>query len=147
MSEIAVSRLTLSDAHRLAPLRLPTRRTRSAARRVRPTSITPNSSSRTRWAEIAGAWLAGRLIGFAVYLDLPDTMSGLRAGQLNDLFVIQDAREKGAGRALVSAVMAEGVRRGWAQLRWIVPEKPESARRLANKLAKPGRWASFVLDL
>jgi len=87
------------------------------------------------------------MVGFAVFLDLPDTMSGLRAGQLDDLFVVQDAREQGVGRVLVDAIIAEGRARGWTHLRWIVPEKPPTARLLAEKIAEVGRWDTFVVKI
>ncbi len=147
MEPIAISRLTLADAHRLAPLLAAYTQDQKRGAPRAPDEYYAELLLKDPVAEIAGAWLGERLVGFAVYLDLPDTMSGLRAGQLNDLFVIHDAREHGAGRALVSSVMAEGERRGWAQLRWTVPEKPETARLLAAKMAKPGRWTNYVLDL
>ncbi len=71
----------------------------------------------------------------------------MRAGQLDDLFVIQDAREHGAGRALVAALAAEGEKRGWTELRWMVPEKPPQARQLAEKLAEHGGRASYAIRI
>jgi len=147
MNAIAISRLTLPDAHRLAPLLAAYTQDQKRGAPRAPDEYYAELLLKDPVAEIAGAWQGDRLVGFAVYLDLPDTMTGLRAGLLNDLFVIHDAREQGVGRALVSAVMAEGTRRGWEQLRWVVPEKPETARRLADKIATPGRWSTYVLDL
>jgi GNAT superfamily N-acetyltransferase len=147
MNAIAISRLALTDAHRLAPLLAAYTQDQKRGAPRAPDEYYAELLLKDQVAEIAGAWLGDRLVGFAVYLDLPDTMTGLRAGQLNDLFVIHDARGQGAGRALVSAVMAEGTRRGWEQLRWMVPEKPEHARRLAEKMAVPGRWSVHVIAL
>ena len=147
MDQIDVSRLTLADAHRLAPLLAAYTQDQKRGAPRAPDEYYAELLLKDPVAEIAGAWRGGRLVGFAVYLDLPDTMTGLRAGQLNDLFVIQDAREQGVGRALVAWLSVEGARRGWEHLRWMVPEKPETARLLAGKIARPGRWTSYLLDL
>ncbi len=147
MDQIAISRLSLADAHKLAPLLAAYTQDQKRGAPRAPDQYYAELLLNDPVAEIAGAWAGERLVGFAVYLDLPDTMTGLRVGQLNDLFVIQDARERGAGRALVSALMAEGERRGWEQLRWMVPDKPDTARLLAAKMAQPGRWTGYVIDL
>ena len=65
-------------------------------------------------------------------------MTGMRTGQLDDLFVIQDARGRRIGQALIEALAAEGERRGWRQIRWMVPEKPATARRRANAWRESG---------
>jgi GNAT superfamily N-acetyltransferase len=82
-----------------------------------------------------------------VFFDLPDTMTGMRAGQLEDLFVIQDARGKSVGKALIDALTGEGARRGWEQIRWMVPEKPATARRFADHLAVNGGWLTYTVPL
>jgi GNAT superfamily N-acetyltransferase len=147
MTDITVDPLTLADAHELAPLvaAYAQDRTRGAPRR--PDEYYSELLLKDRTAEIIGARREGRLIGFAVYFDLPNTLTGMRAGQLDDLFVIQDAREHGVGRALIAALAAEGERRGWTELRWMVPERPPQARQLAEKLAEHGGRASYMIRI
>jgi GNAT superfamily N-acetyltransferase len=56
-----------------------------------------------------------------------------------------EARAHGIGHVLVDAIIAQGRERGWAQLR--APEKPASARRLAEQTADKGSWESYVIRL
>ena len=147
MDEVAVRPLTLADAHPLAPLLAAYAQDRERGAPRAPDEYYAELLLKDPVAEIVGARRNGRLVGFAVYLDLPDTMSGLRAGQLDDLFVIQDARDRGVGRLLVDAIIAEGEKRGWAHLRWMVPDKPPSARRLAEKMAERGSWQTHIVRI
>ena len=145
MDQIAVRPLALADAHQLAPLLAAYTQDRKRGAPRAPDEYYAELLLKDAVAEIVGAWRSGRLVGFAVYLDLPDTMSGLRAGQLDDLFVIQDARNHGVGHLLVDAIVGEGHKRGWTHLRWMVPEKPPTARKLAEKMAEPGAWENYVV--
>ena len=145
MNEIAISRLSLADAHELAPLIAAYTQDRKRGAPREPDQYYAELLLKDRVAEILGARLDGRLVGFAVFFDLPDTMTGMRGGQLDDIFVIQDARNRGAGQALVAALTGEASGRGWTQLRWMVPEKPPNARRLATKLAERGGTATFAI--
>jgi len=147
MCEITVRALTLADAHHLAPLLAAYTQDRKRGAPGAPDQYYAELLLEDETAEIVGAWRDGRMIGFAVFLDLPDTMSGLRAGQLDDLFVVHDARDHGIGGALVEAIVAEGEKRGWTHLRWMVPEKPTTARRLAEKMAARGWWENYVVRL
>lgn len=147
MEKIAIARLTLTDAHALAPLLAAYTQDRKRGAPREPDEYYAERLLEDPVAEILGARAGDRLVGFAVYLDLPDTMTGLRAGQLDDLFVIQDSREKGVGHALVNGVLAEGARRGWEHLRWMVPAKPPAAALLAEKIAKRGPWTGYILPV
>lgn len=147
MERIAVTRLALADAHDLAPLLAAYTQDRKRGAPREPDRYYAERLLDDPVAEIVGAWRDGRLVGFAVYLDLPDTMTGLRAGQLDDLFVLQDAREQGIGQGLVAAIVAEGEKRGWQHLRWMVPAKPPAARQLADKMAERGPWTGYILPI
>lgn len=147
MAGIAVSKLDLADAHELAPLVAASVQDRKRGAPRAPDEYYAELLLKDRTAEIIGARLDGRLVGYAVFFDLPDTMTGMRTGQLDDLFVIQDARGQKIGRALIDALAAEGERRGWLQIRWMVPEKPVTARRFAERLAKEGGWLTYSVAL
>lgn len=71
---------------------------------------------------IFGARYDGEVIGFAVVHELTDCLTGLETGLLETVFVRPDRRGRGAGRELLAAVAAEGRRRAWSRLRWIVDE-------------------------
>lgn len=147
MAEVVVSTLSLSDAHELAPLLAASVQDRKRGAPREPDQYYAELLLRDRTAEIIGARFDGRLVGYAVFFDLPDTMTGMRTGQLDDLFVIQDARGRKIGQALINALAEEGERRGWMQIRWMVPEKPVAARRLAERLAKGGGWLTYTVAL
>jgi len=98
-------------------------------------------------AEIAGALLGADLLGFAVFFDLPEAITGERAGQLDDLFVSEAARGKGIARALIAHVADIGRRRGWVHLRWLVPEDNAAALRLYEGISEPAPWQSRVIWL
>ena len=147
MDEVTVRPLVLADAHHLAPLLAAYAQHRKRGAPGAPDEYYAELLLKDPVAEIVGAWRGGRLVGFAVYLDLPDPMSGLRAGQLDDLFVAHEAADRGVGRLLADAIVAEGEKRGWPHLRWMVPEQPPSVRRIAEKVAEPGRWQSYIIRI
>ena len=147
MSEIDIQSLTMADAHDLAPLVAAYTQDRKRGAPRRPDEYYAELLLSDRTAEIFGARQGGHLVGFAVFFDLPDTMTGMRAGQLDDLYVDHDARSRGIGRALVDALAEEGGARGWTHLRWMVPSKPASAGGLAEALAEPGEWANYAIRI
>ena len=147
MSEIDITRLTLADAHELAPLVAAYTQDRKRGAPRRPDEYYAELLLSDRTAEILGARQDGKLVGFAVFFDLPDAMTGMRAGQLDELYVDHDARRRGIGRSLVETLAQEGRKRGWTHLRWMVPKKPESASHLAEALAEPGGWANYAIRI
>ena len=147
MEKISVARLALDDAHDLAPLLSAYTQDRKRGAPREPDEFYAERLLEDPVAEIVGARRGKRLVGFAVFLDLPDTMTGLRVGQLDDLFVVQEARGQGVGHALIAGILAEGARRGWEHLRWMVPVKPPAAARLAEKLARRGPWTGYILPI
>lgn len=147
MTGICTKRLTIADAHDLAPLLAAYVQDRKRGAPRAPDEFYAELLANDRTAEILGAELEGRLVGFAVFFDLPDAITGNRRGQLDDLFVIQDARGKRVGHELIAALAAEGEKRGWTQIRWMVPEKPAAARRLPEELAEAGGFLSYAVAI
>lgn len=96
--------------------------------------------------EVLAAELDGRLVGFALYYDLPEAISGKRAGQLDDLFVAPEARGKGIAAALIDEIVAIGRTRGWIHLRWMVPEGSPAAA-LYDRIAEPAPWRNYVVRI
>jgi GNAT superfamily N-acetyltransferase len=70
------------------------------------------------WVLIAE--LGGRPVGFALYFWNFSTFLGRPGIYLEDLFVVPEARGKGAGRALLAALAREVVRAGGGRLEWSV---------------------------
>jgi len=96
---------------------------------------------------LLGADCDGALSGFALAFDLPEIISGGRAGQLDDLFVMPEARGSGLARALIARLTEIGTARGWTHLRWLVPQDNLTAKRLYRSIAAPAPWDSFQIEL
>lgn len=96
--------------------------------------------------EVAGAELDGRLVGFALYYDLPEAISARRAGQLDDLFVHPDARGRRVAQRLIEHVVSDGEWRGWIHLRWMVPED-SPAGALYDRIAERAPWRNYVVRI
>lgn len=150
MTELAtleIDTLALADAHELAPLLAAYTQDQKRGAPRAPDEYYAEILCNDRSAEVLGAREDGRLVGFAVFIDVPDTMTGLRAGQLDDIFVAHDARGRGIGTRLVEAVLAMGRERRWAHLRWMTPTRPPTASRLAARMAEEGPWQAYVLPI
>lgn len=85
--------------------------------------------------------------GFAILFDLPEVVFARCCGQLDDLFVLPEARGQGIARALIEAACTLGRTRGWSHLRWIVPEGDVAAIRLYDRIAARADWRSYVIRL
>ena len=147
MTKIVIASLSLPDAHELAPLVAAYAQDQKRGAPREPDQFYAELLLEDRTAELLGARLDGRLVGFAVFFDLLDTISGMRTGQLDDLFVAQEARGKRIGHTLVTALVEEGRKRAWSQIRWMVPKKPPTARRLAERMAERGAWDAFTVTV
>lgn len=89
----------------------------------------------------------GRPIGFAHALLHPGTWSPKPVCYLEDLFVREEARGAGAGRALIGALAERGRAEGWLRLYWQTDTGNKTARALYDKLAKSRNWVRYDLDL
>ena len=144
---IEIATLSLADAHDLAPLVAAYAQDINRGAPRRPDDYYAEMLLQDPAARLIGARLGDRMVGFAVFFDLPDTTTGMRTGQLDELFVMQDARGSGIGRALIGAVIAEGRRRSWAQIRWLVREKATLHEDLLGAFAVPGGLRSYAIPI
>ena len=96
---------------------------------------------------LVGAWNGGALVGFALFFDLPEAISGERAGQLDDLYVSQAARGRGLAKALIAHLTEIGRERNWVHLRWLVPEDNTAALRAYEGISEAASWQSRVIWL
>jgi GNAT superfamily N-acetyltransferase len=111
------------------------------------TSVKPEVTERT-WARlhdpaepmhVLGAFLDDRLVGIVHYIFHRSTWSTGDYCYLQDLFTAEEARGKGAGRALIEAVYARTKEAGASRVYWLTHETNETARALYDKLAdRPG---------
>lgn len=78
----------------------------------------------------------GKVIGIAHFLFHPVTWSTTDRCYLEDLYVAEDARGLGAGRALLQAVYEAADERRSDQVYWLTEETNHTARRLYDRVAR-----------
>ncbi|MFL1875201.1 N-acetyltransferase family protein [Hansschlegelia beijingensis] len=146
MSLRIIPRLQASDASRLAPLMAAYSGALLASEPGAPDEAYAAKLIAEPMVGIAGAELDGALVGFALYYDLPEAISGRRAGQLDDLFVDAACRGKGVAQALIACLVDEGAARDWVHLRWMVPEANPAAA-LYDRIAERAPWRNYVIRI
>ncbi|WP_269584954.1 GNAT family N-acetyltransferase [Roseibium sp. Sym1] len=147
MTTPQIRALGLDDAHQLAPLIAENAQALKRGAPRRPDEYYAERILADKTAEVIGAESGGELVGFAVYFDLPELITGLRIGQLDDIYVHPDHRNKGIGRKMIESLVSEGQRRGWLHLRWLVPGKNTPAVALYEKIAEPDHRKSYVIPI
>lgn len=83
------------------------------------------------------------VVGFAVAVVHPGTWSHQPLCYLEDLFVSVGARGKGAGRALIDALAAEGRTAGWSRLYWQTKPDNDAAHRLYGTVGQRTDWVKY----
>lgn len=107
---------------------------------------------------LLGAWGAsggdarpgggGELLGYACLYWHFTSLIPAEAVLMNDLYVIEPARGRGVGRALIEASAAAGRDRGAAVLRWVTAPDNKTAQRLYDTTgAKREPAIEYELDL
>ncbi|GHD18202.1 GNAT family N-acetyltransferase [Tianweitania populi] len=141
-----IAPLQFRDASELAPLLAAYAQalTRGAPRR--PDSYYAEMLLQDRSAEVLGARIDDRLIGFMIFTDLPEPVSGMRYGMADHIFVDQDFRGQGIAKAMVDVLADFGHERGWRYLILNAPRQPEDGRKLYEQVAAPADWTSYVID-
>lgn len=144
-AKIDINLLRLKDARELAPLIAAYAQSLKRGAPRRPDEFHAETLLQDRAAQLLGAWLDGRLVGFVVFFDLPDPVSGRRVGQIDHLFVHHEQRRKGIARAMLDVLSEEGESRGWSRMVLNAPRQPEEGRKLYESLATSADWLSFVV--
>jgi GNAT superfamily N-acetyltransferase len=79
---------------------------------------------------LLGAWRSEELVGYACLYWHFTSLVPAETVLMNDLYVVEAARGKGVGRALIEASAAVARGRGAHQLQWVSGPDNETARRL-----------------
>ncbi|MBP0437760.1 GNAT family N-acetyltransferase [Tianweitania sediminis] len=142
-TDIAV--LHFKDAQELAPLLAAYAQALKRGAPRRPDSYYAEMLLQDRSAEVLGAQINGRLIGFMIFTDLPEPITGLRYGQADHIFVHQDVRGQGIAKAMVDVLADHGEERGWSRLVLNAPRQPDDGRKLYEQIAAPADWTSYII--
>jgi GNAT superfamily N-acetyltransferase len=108
----------------------------------------PKETYDTTWARLhdpdepmglLGAYVGGRLMGIVHFLYHRSCWTVGNYCYLQDLFVAEEARGRGLGRALIEAVYREARAAGASRVHWLTHETNATARALYDTLAdRPG---------
>ena len=143
--QIDITLLRLRDARHLAPLLAAYAQALKRGAPRRPDEFYAETLLQDRTAEVMGARIDGDLVGFAIFTDLPDPVTGLRCGQVDHLYVHHDHRKKGIAKALIDLLADQAEERGWSRLALNAPRQPEEGRKLYEQIAAPADWTAFVI--
>ena len=84
---------------------------------------------------LLGAWRGDELVGYACLYWHFTSLVPAETVLLNDLYVAEDRRGEGIGRALIEASVEIARERGAHQLQWVTAPDNETARRLYDSTA------------
>jgi GNAT superfamily N-acetyltransferase len=98
---------------------------------------------------LLGAWVDGRLVGFATIYWTHSSTRADDVGLMNDLFVAEGVRGGGVGRALIRASAEAARAAGKAHLEWFTATENARAQRLYDSMPEAERsaWFAYEIDL
>lgn len=142
---IDIAQLRLRDAPEFAPLLADYVQALKRGAPRRPDKFYAETLLQDRTAEILGARVDGRLVGFLIFTDMPEPVSGMRCGTCDHIHVHHDFRAKGIAKALLDLLADQAEERGWMKLMLNAPRQPEDGKKLYEQVAVPADWTSFVI--
>jgi GNAT superfamily N-acetyltransferase len=97
---------------------------------------------------LLGAWVDGSLVGFATLYWFFSSTKAAESVLMNDLFVRDDIRGKGIGRALIQRALDEARKREAAHLEWFTAPDNATAQRLYDSVPGAGRsiWYAYEIE-
>ena len=96
---------------------------------------------------LLGAWVDGRLAGFATLYWFFSSTKAADSVLMNDLFVREDVRGSGIGRALIEGALDETRRRGAAHLEWFTAPDNLKGQRLYDSIPGASRSTWFAYEV
>ncbi|WP_079212419.1 GNAT family N-acetyltransferase [Brucella pituitosa] len=142
---VDIALLHLRDAHEFSALLASYAQALKRGAPRRPDEFYAEHLLQDRATEILGARVDGNLVGFVIFYDLPEPVSGLRAGQVDHIYVHHDHRGKGIAKALIDLLADKAEERSWSKLVLNAPRVPEDGRKLYEQIAAGADWSSYVI--
>ena len=142
---IDISLLRLNDAHHFSPLLADYVQSLKRGAPRRPDDYYAETLLQDRVAQIFGARLDGELVGFVIFYDLPDPVTGMRCGQVDHLYVSHLHRNLGIAQAMIDMLVEESDAHGWERLVLNAPRLPEDGRKLYEKIATKADFSSWEI--
>ena len=97
------------------------------------------------WACLA--WQGARAVGMVHWIFHRSTWTSGPYCYLQDLYVDEDIRGSGAGRALIAHVRAEAEAAGASRLYWLTHETNTDAMKLYDKVAEKSGFVQYRITL
>jgi GNAT superfamily N-acetyltransferase len=95
---------------------------------------------------LLGARRDGRLVGYACLYWHFSSLEAVESVLMNDLYVAEDARGEGVGRALIEATAEVARERGVPYVEWATAPDNHTAQRLYDSTgAERSEWVSYEL--
>ena len=97
---------------------------------------------------LLGAWVEGRLVGFATLYWFFSSTRAADSVLMNDLYVQEDVRGMGVGRALIAIALDQARQRGASHLEWLTAPDNVRAQRLYDSVpgATRSTWYAYEID-
>lgn len=103
-------------------------------------------SSHSGW--ILGAYEDGKLVGFGCFYRHKSSLSATNVVLMNDLYVDESARGKGAGRAIIEGGVELAREWGASHLTWATAPDNHKAQGLYDTFgAEKGTWLEYELKV
>jgi ribosomal protein S18 acetylase RimI-like enzyme len=87
------------------------------------------------------------MIGFVHYREVPLTLTASRGLFLDDLFVVEDARHAGAGRALIEFTKDFARTNHLTQIQLVTASDNKTAQKLYDDLGTRTDWVTYEIDV
>ena len=143
--DVTINLLHLNDARLLAPLLASYTQALKRGAPRRPDEYYAEQLLQDRTAEVLGAHVDGELVGFVIFYDHPEPVSGLRAGQVDHIHVHHAYQGKGIAKAMIDLLCDKAEERGWIKLILNAPRVPEDGRKLYGQIALKGDWTGYII--
>ena len=88
-----------------------------------------------------------RLVGFALFLCFPFTWARGDACYLQDIFVTEEARGRGAAGVMIEHLVALGRAEGWFKIFWMTQPDNHSAQRVYERVAQRMDYLRYDLNI